>query len=137
MVALHETLLELLIYEVEVHEVRDAIEYCSVVDQDVAHPQFYFGDGVWDDDEDLVQLDHDYFCLLKDLIVHVQLHFLLIQIDDLAVLGTHVAVNVIILVVVILVVLAFVIGLLLVLNEMHQFGVPLIFVSFIHLNTYS
>ena len=65
---------ELEVDEIEVHEVRNAIQDVPIVDHHISHPLFDSRNRVGHDQKYLVQLNADQFRLLKQQILFVKLH---------------------------------------------------------------
>ena len=64
---------------IEIHEVGDALEHRPIIDYDVSHSELDFRDGEGQHNKDFVQLNHDNFGLLENLIIHIKLHFNILE----------------------------------------------------------
>ena len=67
-------ILELLISNVKLHKMGDALEDVSIVYYQVSHPYLYFGDCIWYNNEYLVDLDTYHFGFLEKAFLFVHLH---------------------------------------------------------------
>ena len=68
-----------MIRDIEIHEVGDALEHRPIIDYDVSHSELNFRDGERQHNKDFVQLNHDNFGLLENLIIHIKLHFNILE----------------------------------------------------------
>ncbi len=74
-----EMIMELLVNQVKIHEVRDGVEHIAVVGHNVPHTEFNFGVGVRDHHKHFVQLYANHLRLAHDRLSFVHLHLQVFQ----------------------------------------------------------